>query len=230
MTTEQADSTALEVWREFCIRMYVAESGVPLFDTDSLVVRTAPHGRSGRAVLQRSTAMDNLIKREASKLTGANSNQFDGLIYLVYRPLALGPMPLYVGKAETTGRMGGLSANIKSLSKSGLFARWGYGRFYHMGELSAAVLGADRPADAVHRRWAEALFTGIPSTEPTLKEPVFFWMKAWSPSWPGPGHTEGTMPVRRLERVLIGIANQAFPQTLLNVSGVRQQRPRFTAQ
>src|ERR1051326_34196 len=183
MTNGGVRGDAQQRWKEFCGRMRVAKRGVALFQADGLVVKTMPHGRAGRLALCRSSEMDTALRREMTKLTGATADQFDGLIYLMYTRPHDEPVPLYIGKAETIGRKGGLSANIKSLDAGGFFGRWGYGRYYHMGELSAAALGSSRPADQVHQRWAARLFESVPTSRPTLKEPVFFWTTAWSPSW-----------------------------------------------
>src|SRR4051812_42150680 len=101
MTVDKLELTDRGRWQEFCERMRVVEGGVPLFDTDGLMVRTMPHGRSGRLVIRRSPQMEECIRRETQKLTGTTAEAFDGLIYLMYTRSKVEPVPLYIGKAET---------------------------------------------------------------------------------------------------------------------------------
>lgn len=75
--------------------------------------------------------MESLIRAEVAKLVSdyvTGSNQLDGLIYMAgWKETQF--VPLYIGKAETTGRGGNaLSANLKNLERdTSKFARWGDG-------------------------------------------------------------------------------------------------------
>jgi len=44
--------------------------------------------------------------------------------------------PLYIGRTGRLGKKGGISANISGLPRDRAhFARWGHGRYYHIGDL-----------------------------------------------------------------------------------------------
>ena len=59
---------ALKVWLKFCDRFKIAESSVPLFEANDLVVATHQIGlKNPRAVLSRSAAMEAMLLGEASK-------------------------------------------------------------------------------------------------------------------------------------------------------------------
>jgi hypothetical protein len=73
----------------------------------------------------------------------SRARKYDGMLYNMLTKEEGQVIALYIGKAETLGRQGNLSANIKGVSKNankGKFARWGDGRQYHIEDLSAAVL------------------------------------------------------------------------------------------
>jgi len=153
--------------------------------------------------------------------------------------------PLYIGKAEKFGRgtvdkfgrkRNNLSYNIKSDSA---FVRWGYGYEYHMGDLSAAILPGHHPKYIKKKyiNWAKNIFkTDRNNGEfildeygmPRLFQPVYFWCTAWqstsndSPSrsiWQDIGKTRLAFE----EYLLIGIASELFPKTLLNTEGHNRQ-------
>ena len=153
--------------------------------------------------------------------------------------------PLYIGKAEKFGRgkvdqfgrkFNNLSYNIESDSA---FVRWGYGYEYHMGDLSAAVLPGHNPKYIKKKyiNWAKKIFqTDRNNGELELDEggqlsliqPVYFWCTAWqTPSdtssnrsiWQDIGKTRLTFE----EYLLIGIASELFPKTLLNTEGHNRQ-------
>ena len=53
---------ALKVWLKFCDRFKIAESSVPLFEANDLVVATHQIGlKNPRAVLSRSAAMEAML-------------------------------------------------------------------------------------------------------------------------------------------------------------------------
>jgi hypothetical protein len=170
--------------------------------------------------------MEALMRREAKKAVDdhkATTGLYDGIIYAMHtRSSDGGVVPYYIGKAETIGKTSGtLSANLVRLdTDTSKFGRWGDNYEYHIGDLSAIVLPGH---DAVfqkgkYRRWANVLFEGINTDRPRLRQPVFFWVRAWRKDdvgiWPEFGPTRLSF----LEYLLIGIASSIFPE-LLNHEG-----------
>ena len=131
--------------------------------------------------------------------------------------------PLYIGKTETFGRGGGnLSANIRSLARDrAKFARWGDNYAYHIGDLSAVVLPGHpaSKANPKYQDWAEALFEDFPGEAPRLRQPVYFWTRAWSSRETGIWTEFGPTRLSFLEYLMIGVASSAFPDKLLNREG-----------
>jgi hypothetical protein len=70
-----------------------------------------------------------------------------------------------------------------------------------------------------YRAWAQALFSGVPSATPTLKEPIWLWAKAWRSSDTGIWKEIGPTRLAFLEYLLIGVASLISP-TLLNREGL----------
>jgi len=217
---------ALEVWDRFCARLLVAPSAVPLFDaTQSGEVRTRQVGRNGRVLLCRSAPMEALIRKQVDLAVAdhdGGTSRIDGLIYMMGWKDAERFIPLYVGKAETTGRSGGnLSANLKNLGRdTSKFARWGDGYAYHIGDLSAVVLNghaADHQHDK-YRDWAAKLFENAPVDRPVLRKPVWFWTTAWDNSANGIWEDLGATQLAFLEYTMIGVASMVSPD-LLNREG-----------
>jgi len=218
---------AQQIWNNFLEAHSITIGGVPLFTTVGDRVVTRQVGKTYiRNVLERSSAMEALVEEECDKLVKdwhEGTNRFDGLIYLMYK---LSPdcevVPLYIGKTETSGKKANLSINIKGLkTDKSKFARWGDGHQYHIGDLSAATL-PNYPESKIqpkYLKWSQELFTKTPSISPTLKTPVYFWAKAWSPTdvsiWKEFSPTRLTF----LEYQLIGVASTLFPNDLLNDEG-----------
>ena len=74
------------IWDDFCARMQIYESGVPLFQhSDDRIVEAKIIGvKSQRSVLRRSTQMEQMIRSETDKLVDdwkSEKDEFDGLIY-----------------------------------------------------------------------------------------------------------------------------------------------------
>lgn len=69
------------------------------------------------------------------------------------------------------------------------------------------------------RPWANALFEEAPSAQPVLREPVYFWAKAWDRQETGIWTELGPTRLAFLEYLLIGVAGLAFPG-LLNREGL----------
>lgn len=217
------------LWAEFCSRHGVLAGAVPLLLSDELgrvKLKTIGANTHSRQVLSRSPLMEELVKREVAVLLAdweAGTYGYDGLIYMMGRKRGETFEPLYIGKTETFGRGGRhLSANINGLdAPSSKFARWGYNYAYHLGDLSACVLPGHpttRQSDK-YRAWARALFYEVPSAAPTLKEPVWFWAKAWLSADTGIWTEIGPTRLAFLEYLLIGVASLISPQ-LLNREGL----------
>jgi hypothetical protein len=111
-----------------------------------------------------------------------------------------------------------LSANLTDLRHNAhMFARWGDGVAYHIGDLSHAVFGfaADRPPTARYWRWATRLFASWPP--PVLREPVFLYLVPWYEHSRGPSGLRGSLPAA--EKEVIALADQRFGDLLLNTDG-----------
>jgi hypothetical protein len=211
--------------------MKIASEGVELFDTDDdLCVKVREVGqRSKRLLLTRNPMMEEMVMSGADQVVDDHDRRetaFDGLIYMMFW-LDEGSevLPLYVGKTEKFGKgAGNLSANITRLRGSkNKFARWGDGYQYHIGDLSAVVLGHD-PSKVSDKycEWADRLFVELPATppeKPQLKRMTYFWMKPWSNAEVGPWEDFGATNLTFLEYLLIGVASTAYPELLLNKEG-----------
>lgn len=224
-----SQTNARAIWQDFCNRFEVIHSAVPLFDADLggfVTTRLIGRGTAQRAVLARSAAMEALIRRHTQLLIEDRESgqpQFDGLIYCMGLKQGDEFVPLYIGKAETSGkRNGNLSANLMRLgTDTSKFARWGDNYAYHVGDLSACVLPGHDPLKVTgkYQQWARALFAECPSPEPQLRHPVYFWARAWNRSDVGVWRELGPTRLTFLEYLLIGVASIAYPG-LLNREGV----------
>lgn len=219
-----------ELWDNFCSKYKVLETGVSLFDNLDGTVSTFQYGKDQRWMLKRSLEMEKLVIKEVEKVIEdyqQNTNNYEGLIYMMYWVENQRVIPLYIGKSEKFGKAGNnLSENIKNIrSNKGFFCRWGYNYAYHIGDLSAIVcVGHNKEkVNPKYTKWAEKLFVNWPSTYPQLKQETYFWMQAWNSNnigiWPEFGITTLTF----LEYLLIGVANVLFPDNLLNKEGVNRR-------
>jgi hypothetical protein len=170
--------------------------------------------------------MESLVHAETGKLVehwSAGKRGFDGLIYCIGWRERDRLVPLYIGKAETLGKGdGNLSANLKNLATDrSKFARWGDNYAYHIGDLSACVLPGHEPGrrSGKYQSWARTLFEEVPSATPRLRQPVYFWARAWNPSHVGVWEDLGPTPLAFLEYLLIGVAGMVSP-VLLNREGL----------
>lgn len=218
------------LWDSFCERFGVIESSVPLFAmTANGLVQTRKIGKDGRQVLLRSPEMEALIIRETRTLLDdwrTGTHRYDGLIYFMGWRRGGHFVPLYIGKAETLGKgKGNLSANIRGIENDrSKFARWGDNYAYHVGDLSACVLGHDAAKRTIkYQSWAETLFKTVPCKAPTLLEPVYFWARAWDNSWTGVWEELGATRLAFLEYLLIGVGSLVSP-ALLNREGLQRTR------
>lgn len=222
------DRTAL--WENFVNAHRVEADAQPLFEELS-TSHVATRRNGNRPLLKRSIESERLIQATCATLETdwkRKSREYDGMLYIMLTKENGRAIPLYIGKAETLGKKGNLSANIKGVSSNankGKFARWGDGRQYHIGDLSAAVLiGYEaQSVDSKYTKWASAMFESFPTNEPKLKYPVFLWAKAWGLSdigvWPQFGPTRLTFQ----EYLLIGLCSSLFGNRLLNSEGQNRQ-------
>ena len=176
----------MSLWKAFCRQQRIREEGAPLFATDGRAVRVQPLG--GRIVLERSPEMIALVGEQASKIERDfrdETHLYEGLLYMLYWTEGDEVIPLYIGKTEKYGKKhGNLSANI-SRSRN-VFCRWGYGRGYHLGELSAAACVGGALVRSSYVRWAERLFETAPAERPVLVRETYFWISAWRRGATGP--------------------------------------------
>lgn len=216
------------LWNEFCEKYQVISIGVPLFQTiDNVKVDVFPYGANGRLMLKRSDEMEALVRQQSAIVVNdyqRGTNQYDGLIYMLFWKVNNEITPLYIGKAEKYGKKGGnLSENLKG--DSGKFCRWGYNYAYHIGDLSAIVC-PDHLAEKRTRKyekWADKLFETVQTDKPVLRQEVYFWISPWSKNWTGVWKDFGQTSLTFLEYLLIGLASEVFPESLLNDEGVNRK-------
>lgn len=204
-----------------------ANDPIPLFETteDGQVDLTE------RDRLKRSAAIDARIRQEGQQCvheTGVRSDSPDGLLYVMYqlddddtvsKPADI--IPRYIGKAEAYGKKNELSANFTEIAKerngTRSFARWGDGDYWHVGELTNTVFGDGQKKHS----WASELFE---QGTRMLKEDVYLWIRAWNPAvYPGPYGYDAYLA--EAEPLLIGLAQAAYPERLLNHEGVPADSP-----
>jgi hypothetical protein len=220
---------AERIWTAFCDRFDIARKAVPLFDANAngvVTSRMVGRGQTARLVLSRSAAMEVMVRDEVERLVAdwrTGTHRLDGLIYMIGSITEQKFVPLYIGKTETLGKGdANLSANIANLDRdTSKFARWGDNYAYHVGDLSACVLPGHSASKLTqkYQAWAERLFVSVPSDRPQLKEPVYFWAKAWDKSWVGVWSELGATRLAFLEYLLIGVASLASDR-LLNREGI----------
>jgi hypothetical protein len=133
---------------------------VPLFDVanDTLVL-TRESGPQKRRLLCRSPEMEAAVIDMVE--AGLAQESWQGLLYIMGWGGKSDFRPLYVGKAERKGVRNDLSANLAHIrTNRHMFARWGDGVAYHVGDLSQSLFGfkAYRPPTRKYKRWASKLF------------------------------------------------------------------------
>jgi hypothetical protein len=200
---------------------------IPLFETDeNLVVETKQLGSS--TVLKRSDTIDERIRREGKRCVHTNGVKegASGLLYVMYQLRSENPspsdvVPRYIGKGEAYGKKNELSANFEEIAKdrdgTRSFARWGDGSYWHVGELSETVFGED----SKKRSWASELFE---QGTRQLKEQTYLWIRAWDAErYPGPYGYPAYLA--EVEPLLVGLAYEAWPESLLNHNEVPSDAP-----
>jgi hypothetical protein len=217
----------LEIWDGFCLQHKISEQCVPLFKTNDSIVEIFQYGITNRPLLKRSDEMEFLIKQQVEIVVDdykKGTNIYDGLIYMMFWKYENDVIPLYIGKAEKYGKKGGnLSENIKG--DSGKFCRWGYNYAYHIGDLSAVTCPnhLDDKKTRKYQKWAEMLFESTPTLSPKLNQQTYLWISPWSRVWTGVWNEFGATSLTFLEYLLIGLASEIFPETLLNDEGVNRK-------
>jgi hypothetical protein len=210
-----------DIWQEWTDRYVDTANPAPLFETDdTLTVQYKHYGKDDRRILKRSEAMEGLVRAEGRKVINdweTTDDTFDGLIYLMYWLEGGDVVPLYVGKAGKYGRDGdGLSANLRGLrrTRTGKFARWGDGHYYHIGNLSAIVFDHNKNQKQKYERWADQLFT----EGKQLRQQTYFWTKAWRHDDVGLYH-DFEVSLEQLEYQIIGLISDLYPDRPLNDEG-----------
>ena len=218
-----------EVWNSWISQYADLSDPVPLFETDEDgVVQVKNHGRDNRPILKRSRRMESLLSTEGRKVVDdwqGSDDTYEGVIYIMYTLAGVQLVPRYVGKAGKYGTDGErLSANLRNVrTNRSKFARWGDGYAYHIGDLSAAVLdhhedpdvNRDRNPPGKYQKWADALF--VEDTR-QLKQPVYFWARAWKYDDTGPFYGFETS-LEALEYNLINLGSDLYPEKVLNSEG-----------
>ena len=211
---------ASDLWNKF-FQNRISAPHIELFECEKLKVKSFLRGRSKRRYLKRNPKMESMVREVCQNLIDSyheGSSNIDGMVYCMYIIIDKKSVPLYIGKAEKIGRNGGLSANIKDgISKSGgLFARWGYGHSYHIGDLSAVIFDHQGKSTPKYEKWARELFSDF--RKPLLKHKVYFWCEAWDNSLEGPWTEYGPTSLSFLEYQLIGLGSK-INQNILNSEG-----------
>ena len=75
----------------------------------------------------------------------------------------------------------------------------------------------DRPPKRKYQEWANTLFEGDARK---LKEPAYFWTRAWKHSDTGPFYSFETS-LEALEYNLINLASDIYPSKLFNSEGAQ---------
>jgi hypothetical protein len=191
---------------------------VPLFDTnDELFVRTRVSGPEKRRLLCRSAEMEAVVIDLVE--AGLLQENWQGLLYVMGWGCQSDFRPLYVGKAERRGVRNALSANLASIrTNRHMFARWGDGVAYHIGDLSQTLFGfkAYRLPTPKYKRWAATLFEDF--DPPRLRQQVSLYLSPWTDGSAGPSGLVGSLAA--VEKEVIALASVQFAGCLLNVDGV----------
>ena len=168
------------------LREWLAENFVgctaPLFEAAGLLVNTFEYRR--RKTLKRHPDFDRLMIEKVER--GLRQPSWQGFVYVMHWNCGR-VCPLYVGKTERCGRKQVVSGNIENIRLNyRCFGRWGYSRYYHIGDLSHAMFGGqdERKFDSKYRRWADRLF--ISDEPPRLRQEVSVALIDWFEGKRGP--------------------------------------------
>jgi hypothetical protein len=181
----------------------------PLFEAAGLVVTTFDY--QGRKTLRRHRDFERLMIEKVEQ--GLRQTSWQGFVYVMHWSCAREICPLYIGKTERCGTKRAISANIQNIrSNDGCFGRWGYSRYYHIGDLSRAMFVApdERKSDSKYRRWADQLFTS--DEPPRLRQEVLVALIDWFEGKRGPFGTP--LPMKDAENEVIKLAKRQYPELL----------------
>lgn len=215
------NSERMALWENFVNTHGVEANAKHLFE--ELPTTSVATKRIGnRSLLLRSPEAEGLLSTVCEALEddwNRKAHKYDGILYIMLTKERGQVIPLYIGKAETLGKQGNLSVNIKGVSKNAnkaKFARWGDGRQYHIGDLSAAVLPGyeAQSVGSKYKKWASSMFESVPTGEPRLKAPVFLWAKAWGRTDVGVWPQFGPTGLSFQEYLLIGLCSSLFGSRL----------------
>lgn len=189
----------------------------PLFDETSLEVKTVLERE--RRVLVRHEDTDKAIIKTVQD--GLDQPDWLGFLYIMGHYAGRSSnndlfCPLYVGKTGKEGRLNAINFNIVNIEgNKSVFARWGHGNDWHIGQLSNSLFTGNQ--NARHDNWAEELFIR-PFYPPVLKQKIHLAIISW---YDGVHQSpNGTTPLnlRDLERELIKLSRKCNPR-LLNKQG-----------
>ena len=174
------------------------DDAIPLFEpsNDDPLVAQLFCFRQRQKTFRRCARMESRVRELASQVVGNPS--YDGVLYLMFH---LGDEsrvdPLYIGIAGWRNRKGdGVSANFKGVADGGnnsQFMRWGYGNYWHIGQLSDAAFYSAKS----HSNWVPRLFEAAPRLHQTV-----YWQGI---PWPSDGVNWEGIPrsLHQIERDLI---------------------------
>lgn len=150
---------------------------------------------------------------------GLEQESWEGILYIVGTDELSQFKPLYIGKTERRGVNHPVSTNIKNISKNKhMFARWGDGLDYHIGDLSHSLFNfeAYRKPTKKYKRWANSMFKSF--DPPVLKDSVFLYLAPWFSDSVAPSGFITSLPAA--EKEVIALASEHFRESLLNIDGV----------
>jgi len=230
MANEDLDPAALaqrvrRFWYVFCHQTGLTDEGVVLFRTKDQRALTGKIGKGDRQVLARSQAMEALLLRETTKVARdfeSRGNRYEGILYIVYTEDEEGmPEPHHIGSIPKIGADGGYNKAIKGI-KAGAnqhaFGGWGYNKTGLIGGLSALLIdkaGIDPSGRSRFTPWVKRLFEE-PPVQRRLRQPVFFWARAWDPALRGPWMEYGPAGLASLKLQLQAIAAGVWDEPLLD--------------
>lgn len=225
MQPHKPDDAKIKLWKRFTDAHKVAERSVPLFDMKDGQVTVMPYGRDDRLVLKRSTQMEALMRDLGNQLIKEHQDSrvtHDGILYMMLSRRDGGIEPLYIGKAETFGKgNGNLSANISDLAKGhGKFGRWGYNYAYHLGDLSAVTCAGhpENKSTTKYKAWRDKLFN-VQDDRVTAESEILFWATLWDSNCQSVWQQYGSTKLAFEEYLVIGVASDVFPNSILNREG-----------
>jgi hypothetical protein len=184
---------------------------IPLFSTVSST-RTLD---LVKGLIRRSDAFLRITEQVKSSVSNYfNSNPKkcpEGIVYLVYsRDDSGNVVPFYVGKAETIGRSGNLSALFKTTGAI-RFAE-GLKSNGHIGLMNEALMharGVNQPTSDSYSHWVDAFIQNPMADSIELKVPVFINVEVWNQASVSIVTALGHMSVTTEEMIRIDLLKQS---------------------